>query len=42
MDVLKSIFPEGKARDLIGGGEVVWGNDPLALRPYQALWLSTN
>ena len=42
MDVLKSIFPEGKARELIGGGEVVWGNDPLALRPYQALWLSTN
>ena len=42
MDVFKSIFPEGKARDLIGGGEVVWGKDPLTLRPYQALWLSTN
>jgi len=42
MDVLNSTFPEGKARDLIGGGEVVWGKDPLTLRPYQALWLSTN
>ena len=42
MDVLINIFPGGKARDLIGGGEVVWGKDPLTLRPYQALWLSTN
>ena len=42
MDLLKGIFPEGKARDLIGGGEVVWGKNPLTLRPYQALWLSTN
>ena len=42
MDALYQNFPDGKARDLIGGGEVSWGKDSLSLRPYQALWLSSN
>ncbi len=42
METLHQNFPDGKARDLIGGGEVSWGKDSLSLRPYQALWLSSN
>ena len=43
MSLLNSLFPQGKARDLISGGEIDWGQkDVLALRPYQALWLSTS
>ena len=43
MGLLNSLFPEGKARDLISGGEIDWGKkDALTLRPYQAVWLSTS
>ncbi|MGB0355041.1 MAG: sugar phosphorylase [Opitutales bacterium] len=43
MSLLNSLFPEGKARDLISGGEIDWGKkDALTLRPYQAVWLSTS
>ena len=43
MSLLNSVFPEGKARDLISGGEIDWGKkDALTLRPYQAVWLSTS
>ena len=43
MGLLNSLFPEGKARDLISGGEIAWGKkDALTLRPYQAVWLSTS
>jgi len=43
MSLLNSLFPEGKARDLISGGEIAWGKkDALTLRPYQAVWLSTS
>ena len=43
MSLLSSLFPEGKARDLISGGEIAWGKkDALTLRPYQAVWLSTS
>ena len=38
---LRLLFPNGKARDLISGGEVVFQEGELALRPYQALWLSS-
>ena len=43
MSLLSSLFPVGKARDLISGGEIDWGKkDALTLRPYQAVWLSTS
>ena len=42
MEPLLEAFPDDKARDLISGGEVEWGNTGLCLRPYQALWLSTS
>ena len=43
MSLHNSLFPEGKARDLISGGEISWGKkDALTLRPYQAVWLSTS
>lgn len=42
MTPLRELFFGGKARDLISGGEVEWGKGELILRPYQALWLSTN
>ena len=42
MESLHLNFPDGKARDLIGGGEVQWGDGCLSLRPFQALWLSSN
>lgn len=43
MSLVNSLFPQGKARDLISGGEIDWGQkDALALHPYQALWLSTS
>jgi sucrose phosphorylase len=43
MSLLNSLFPQGKARDLISGGEIDWAQkDALALRPYQAVWLSTS
>ena len=42
MGILDGIFKDGKARDLIGGGEVEWKDHSLSLRPYQALWLSTH
>ena len=43
MSLLNSLFPEGKARDLISGGEIDWSKkDVLTLRPYQAVWLSTS
>lgn len=32
-------FSSAKAKDLITGGEIVWGSKDLELRPYQALWL---
>jgi sucrose phosphorylase len=39
---LQTLFPHGKARDLISGGEVVFQEGEFALRPYQALWLSSH
>ena len=39
---LRLLFPNGKARDLISGGEVVFQEGEFALRPYQALWLSSH
>lgn len=42
MSSINALIAGGKARDLIGGGEVIWGNESLTLRPYQALWLSSN
>ena len=39
---LRALFPNGKARDLISGGEVVFQEGEFALRPYQALWLSSH
>ena len=43
MSLLNSLFPQGKARDLISGGEIDWSKkDVLTLRPYQAVWLSTS
>ena len=43
MSLLNSLFPEGKARDLISGGEIDWSKkEVLTLRPYQAVWLSTS
>ena len=42
MDVLNDVFVNGKARELLAGGEVSWEKGPLTLRPYQALWLSNH
>lgn len=42
MDVLNDVFVNGKARELLAGGEVSWKKGPLTLRPYQALWLSNH
>lgn len=39
---MRLLFPQGKARDLISGGEVVLQEGRFALRPYQALWLSSH
>ena len=39
MNILKKWFPSGGAKDLISGGELLWGAKALELRPYQALWL---
>ena len=41
MAVINEALRGGKARDLLGGGEVFW-RCLLTLRPYQALWLSSN
>ena len=35
----KELFPDGKARDLAGGSDIVIGSDGIILRPYQTLWL---
>ncbi len=43
MNLLRNYFSQGKARDLISGGEINWGKKSfLSLRPFQALWLSTS
>ena len=43
MNLLGTHFPQGKARDLISGGEIDWcKKSVLSLRPFQALWLSTS
>ena len=43
MNLLGIHFPQGKARDLISGGEIDWcKKSVLSLRPFQALWLSTS
>ena len=43
MNLLRNYFSQGKARDLISGGEIDWGKKSfLSLRPFQALWLSTS
>lgn len=43
MNLLGTHFPQGKARDLISGGEIDWcTKSVLSLRPFQALWLSTS
>ena len=43
MKLVKKIFPQNKARDLISGGEIDWDKTGrLHLRPYQALWLSSS
>ena len=44
---INSVFPTGKARELISGGEIKWAGQKesgglLTLRPYQALWLSSS
>ncbi len=39
---LRLLFPHGKARDLISGGEVDFQKGEFALRPYQSLWLSSH
>ena len=36
---LAEVFSGGKARDLVGGGEVIIPSEGIVLRPYQALWL---
>ena len=36
---LAEVFPMDKARDLVGGGEVLIPSEGIVLRPYQALWL---
>jgi len=39
---LRALFPNGKARDLLSGAEIVFQEGKFALRPYQALWLSSH
>ncbi len=39
---MRLLFPEGKARDLISDGEIDLQDGEFALRPYQALWLSSH
>ena len=39
---LRALFLNGKARDLISGAEIVFQEGEFALRPYQALWLSSH
>ena len=39
---MRLLFPEGKARDLISDGEINLREGEFALRPYQALWLSSH
>lgn len=39
---MKSYFPDGKARDLIGGAELLFGEASFSLRPYQSVWLSSH
>jgi glycosidase len=41
-DRIEVFFSEGKARDLISGGEIAFKDASLSLRPYQALWLSSH
>ena len=42
LDRLRLLFPGGKARDLISDGEIDLQEGEFALRPYQALWLSSH
>jgi len=39
---MRLLFPEGQARDLISDGEIDLQDGEFALRPYQALWLSSH
>ena len=39
---LNERFPQGKARDLITGGEMILEEGQFSLRPYQSLWLSAH
>ncbi len=39
IDQIKHWFPTNRAKDLISGGEIIWSDQDLILRPYQALWL---
>ena len=39
---LSERFPQGKARDLITGGEVILEKGKFSLRPYQSLWLTAH
>jgi len=39
IDQIKHWFPKDRAKDLISGGEIIWSDQDLILRPYQALWL---
>jgi len=41
-DRIEVFFSEGKARDLISGGEIPFKDASFSLRPYQALWLSSH
>ena len=47
MNEINDVFPSGKARELISGGEIEWAGPKksggiLTLRPYQSLWLSSS
>ena len=47
MKEINDVFPSGKARELISGGEIEWAGPKksggiLTLRPYQAIWLSSS
>ena len=39
---VRLLFPQGKARDLITGGEITLEKGKFSLRPYQSLWLSAH
>lgn len=42
VEEISVLFPQGKARDLITGGEITFDKGNFSLRPYQSLWLSAH